>query len=138
MTRFVATRSLRAAYEATAYVVFLRGRERVLRIGARPPALPWGVHRQAAFITAWNPFGRLRPARINDRAHRRLAADLRKAGLRSFPAEGRGDAGDWPPERSLLVFGCGGKAAAAWGRRLRQNAILWIVRERPVRLVALR
>jgi hypothetical protein len=135
---FPMTASLRRVYRATAYVVRLPGREVELRIGSRPPALPWNLFRQAVFVAACNPGGRLRPATANTRAHRRLTASLRRAGACALAGEGRGDSGDWPPERSLLVFGVRREAAAALGRRLRQNAVLWLVRGRSVQLLALR
>jgi hypothetical protein len=123
---FAATAGLRPAYEATAYAVRWRGRDVVLRIAARPPSLPWGVCRQAWFITASNPFSRLCPAPANRRAGRRLAEALRRRGVRSLPAVARGEDGDWPAEPGLLVFGLNRRSAAALGRGLRQNAILQV------------
>ena len=125
---FPATARLAAAYRATAYVVRRAGREAALRIGAAPPPLPWGGCRQACFVTACNPGSRRRAAAVNRRLARRLRATLRRRGLRALPAVGRGDAGDWPPEPSLLVFGLTGRSAAALGRALRQNAVLRVGR----------
>jgi hypothetical protein len=51
---------------------------------------------------------------------------------------GRGHDGLWPPERSLLVVGLNRAAAAALGRRLRQNAIVWVCVGRRAELLALR
>ncbi len=133
---FPATARLAAVYRASAYVVRWAGREAVLRVGAPPPRLPWGTCRQACVVTACNPFSRQRAAAANWRASRRLEAALRRRGLRALPAEGRGDAGDWPPEPGLLVFGLPGRSAVALGRVLRQNAILRVDR-RAVLLVPL-
>lgn len=133
---FPATARLQAAYRATAYVVRRAGRDVVLRVGARPPPLPWGPCRQAWFVTSCNPFGRLRTPAANRRAVMRLCAALRRHGLRVLPGVGRGDAGDWPPEPSFLVFGLPRKGAASLGRTLRQNAILRVHR-RAVLLIPL-
>lgn len=133
---FAATTRLAAVYRATAYVVRLAGRGVVLRVGAPPPPLPWGACRHAWVVTACNPFSRPRPAASNRRAARRLEWALRRRGLRAVPSSARGDAGDWPPEHGHLVFGLGWRPAAALGRAIRQNAILYVGR-RSVVLVPL-
>lgn len=138
MLSFPATAALRAAYVATGYGVWLRGRTAVLRVGRAPPVLPWGVSRQAVFVSPGNPLGRRRARADNRRAQRRLRAMLAAAGLRAVPGEGRGDGGDWPPEPGVLVFGLRPPAAAALGRRLRQNAVVLLARRGAVRLLALR
>ncbi len=127
---FAATGRLTAAYRATAYVIRRAGRDAVLRIGAPPPPLPWGACRQACFVTACNPFSRSRTSAANLRAARRLQAMLRRRGLRVLAGIGRGDAGDWPAEPSVLVFGLPRRCAASLGRRLRQNAILHVGRNK--------
>jgi hypothetical protein len=53
-----------------------------------------------------------------------------------LPAEGRGDAGDWPPEPGVLVFGLSRRSAASLGRSLGQNAIVGVGR-RAVMLIPL-
>lgn len=135
---FAATAALRAAYKATIYVGRWRGRTAVLRIGDRPPPLPWGACRQAAFVTACNPRGRLRPVAMNRRAVRLLRMSLARAGWRSLAGEGRAEAGDWPAEASVLVFGMHWLGVAALGRRWRQNAVVRIVRFGRISLVSLR
>lgn len=125
---FPATARLEAVYRATAYGVTIGGRKAVLRIGVPPPKLPWGACRQAWFVTACNPRSRPRPAAANRRAARRLVLVLRQCGLRVLPGLGRGDAGDWPPEPSLLVFGLPRRSGPALGRALRQNAVLCVDR----------
>jgi hypothetical protein len=81
-------------------------------------------------VTACNPFSRARTAAANGRAARRLRALLARRGLRLLPGAGRGDAGDWPEEPSVLVFGLPRREAAWLGRTLRQNAILYVGRKR--------
>jgi carboxypeptidase C (cathepsin A) len=51
---------------------------------------------------------------------------------------GRGHDGAWAPEASLLVFGLRRAVAASLGRRLRQNAVVFVRRGAPAELVALR
>ncbi len=133
---FPATARLGAAYRATAYVVRCQGREVALRVGRAPPPLPWGGCRQAWVVTACNPGSRLRSPAANRLAARRLAWALRRRGLRSVPSVARGDAGDWPPEPGLLVFGIPRRSAAALGRAMRQNAVVEVGR-RAVVLVPL-
>lgn len=133
---FQATAGLAGVYRATAYVVRLARRDVVLRVGAPPPPLPWGGFRQACFVTACNPASRPRPDASNRRAARRLERALCRRGLRAVPSVARGDAGDWPPEYGLLVFGLSRRSAAALGRAMRQNAILQVGR-RAVELVPL-
>lgn len=135
---FAAMAALRPAYEATAYMVRWRGHVTVLRIGSASPPLPWGVCRQAVFVTASNPLGRLRPAMWNRRAEQRLRNALASAGWRKLAGEGRPDAGDWPAEASALVFGMPRPGAAALGRRWRQNAIVRVARFGRTSLVPLR
>jgi hypothetical protein len=135
---FAATAMLRAAYETTDYVGRWRGRAAVLHIGDRPPPLPWGVCRQAAFVTACNPRGRLWPTAANRRVVRLLRMSLARAGWRTLAGEGRAEAGDWPAEASVLVFGMRRPNAAALGRRWRQNAVVRIVRFGRISLVPLR
>jgi hypothetical protein len=135
---FATTAALRRAYEATAYVVCRQGRTAELRIGGRPPALPWGACWQAVFLTACNPLGRLRPPASNRRAELLLRMTLARAGWRTLAGEGRADAGDWPVEASVLVFGVRWPSAAALGRQWRQNAVVRVVRFGRIGIVPLR
>jgi hypothetical protein len=134
---FPATARASAAYHATVYRCRWRGRTLEMRIGAAPPPLPWGAKRQAVFLSACNPEGRLRSAAANRRASRRLRASLAGHAL-LLDASGEALSSDWPAEANLLVFGITARAAAALGRRWRQNAVLWLCRQRPVALRALR
>lgn len=123
---FPATARLAPAYRATAYMVRDGGRAVALRVGAPPPPLRWGGCRRGCVITACNPFSRLRPDAANRRAARRLERVLRGAGLRFAPALACADAGGWPAEPGLLVFGVTRRRGAGIGRIWRQNAILMV------------
>jgi hypothetical protein len=106
--------ALVAAYAATAYTVDGRP-DWTLRIGAACPALSSELTVQgiagAAYVSAWNPTGRRASAVANAAAHARLQAQIADMGLCAFPGWGRGDSGDWPPERSLLILGLAPDAA---------------------------
>jgi hypothetical protein len=117
---------LEAAYRATDYIV--RGGP-VIRIGERA-RLP----RPAAFVTACNPFGRAISSFQNVTAIRRLRACVGSARA----AVGTGQDGAWPPEPSLLLTGISRRVAAGLGRRLRQNAVVYIPRGRAAELLKLR
>ena len=84
-------------------------------------------------MTAWNPHGRSAPRHWNTRALTRLRTRL-------LPfIEGYGTAHDGSSaEASLLVFGLRRVVAAALGRRLRQNAVVFVRRGARAELVALR
>jgi uncharacterized membrane protein len=133
---FPACRLLGAAYAATAYIAGTT----IIRLGARSPAVDRLLGRapSACFVTACNPRGLRRGRARNLRAMARLRASLRQAGLRFVAGEGRGDDGTWPAEPSLLVLGLRRAQAAALGRRWQQNAVVFVRRNRPARLLPLR
>ena len=139
---FPVCRSLSRPYAATRYRAEVAGRWLVLHPGRHEPmadaALARYGARGAAFVTACNPLGRRAPRPVNRRALARLIAWLRGRGLAFAEGDGKGDDGAWPAEPSLLVFGLRRTMAAALGRRLRQNAVVFIRRGRPAELLALR
>ncbi len=139
---FPVCRSLLRPYGATPYRARVAGRWLVLRLGRHDPtadaALARYGARGAAVVTAWNPLGRRAPWPVNRRAQARLLARLRGCGLAFAEGEGKGEDGAWPAEAHLLVFGLRRTMAAALGRRLRQNAVVFVRRGRPAELLALR
>jgi hypothetical protein len=131
---FSVCRRMQLSYLATDYVT----RRGVIRIGERSAEVDRALSRagasRAVFVTAWNPHGRSAPRHWNAHALARL-----RAGLPAFiVGYGRGRDGTWPPEASLLVFGVRRAVAAALGRRLRQNAVVFVRRGARAELVALR
>jgi hypothetical protein len=139
---FPVCRSLSRPYAATCYRARVAGRWLALRPGRREAAADAALTRfgarGAAFVTACNPLGRRAPLPLNRRALARLRARVRERGLAFAEGEGQGDDGTWPAEPSLLVFGLRRTMAAALGRRLRQNAIVFVRRGRAAELLALR
>jgi hypothetical protein len=120
----------------------MAGRWLVLRLGRHDPAADAALARHgvrsATFVTAWNPLGRRAPRAVNRRALARLRACLHRHALAFAEGEGKGDDGAWPAEAHLLVFGLRRTMAAALGRRLRQNAVVFVRRGRPAELLVLR
>jgi hypothetical protein len=94
--------------------------------------------RTATFVTASNPSSKQRGAVANARAHRLLVAALKSGKAKLLEGEGHSQSGIWLPERSVLAFGLDQRAATAIGRRFRQNAIVFVERGRPARLLELR
>jgi uncharacterized protein len=111
----------------------------LLRIGVHSPGLEQllATHgaSTAAFVTAANPRGEARPHAENEAAMAALRASL---ALPWLPGEGRDPEGRWRAEPSLLVLGIARADAEALGRRLEQNAIVFIERGRTPELVLLR
>lgn len=131
--------SLWKAYAETVFVVFERRQEIAIRVGTLCPHVDRllatrGVH-CAAFVTAWNPRSRPWSRVANRQANQRLRAAIDRRRHRYLPGEGRPIAGDWGSEASLLVFGLTLRAATSLGRRFGQNAIVYVERGRPTRLV---
>jgi uncharacterized protein len=130
------TPQLVAAYEAALYVV--EGGP-VLRIGAPSAALDGLLQAQgaatAAFVTAANPRGEERSNAANEAAMSALRASLAWPYL---PGQGRDPEGRWRPEPSVLVLGIARAEAEALGRRLEQNAIVFVERGAAPELVLMR
>jgi hypothetical protein len=121
--------TLLRAYRNTSYQV---GDIRI-RIGRRCSAMDRllcaHASREAAFITAYNPFSRLMPPGWNQRMQKRLAGAVRRR--TALPATGslRG----WS-ETHLLVLG-DVRPIRRLARRYRQNAIVTVRLQQPARLV---
>ena len=111
----------------------------VLRIGVHDPDLDrlLDAHRasSAAFITAANPRGEARDPAVNEAAMAALRSSL---ALPWLPGEGRDPEGRWRAEPSVLVLGIARADADSLGRRLEQNAIVFIEKGRAPELVLLR
>jgi hypothetical protein len=121
--------ALLRAYRQTLY----RTTGITVRIGRRGEAMDrllsaHGV-RTAAFITAFNPGSRLRPARWNRRMQARLHQALRRR--TALPAAG--SLRFWS-EDHWLVFG-DVRPMQILARRFRQTAIVVVARRQPARLV---
>jgi hypothetical protein len=131
-----------SAYKATDYVAHDNGSAVVIRIGqcslVVDKCLVRMHARNAAFITAWNPFSSELSFEANNRWNWELKRYLSIRGVSFREGEGRGRTGEWPPEPSVLAFGISRTEASAIGRRYRQNAIVYVRLGRPAELVMLR
>jgi Protein of unknown function (DUF3293) len=118
-----------AAYRNTCYQVgavkFAIGR----RSQAMDALLSTYRVREAAFVTAFNPFSRLMPAGWNRRMHLRLTQVLRRRCILS----GTGSWRSWS-ETHVLIFG-DVRGAYRLMRLFRQNGIVIIRRGQPARLM---
>ena len=117
-----------AVYRATRYEVDDGGVRLALRIDAPCAALDAllvarGVE-EWAYLTAWNPGGRPAPAAANAEAQARLEAEVTASGRPFLRGASVADAGDWPPEPSLLVLGLPRAEALALAARYGQEAIV--------------
>ena len=91
----------------------------------------------AAIVTAWNPQSRILPPDENERRDAALLADLRSKRLRPRRCVGTSPDGNWS-EQSWLVATAGMETAVHLGREWEQNAIMWMERGQPARLLVTR
>jgi hypothetical protein len=136
--------ALRLAYERAVYGVFASpGIE--FRIGQPSDVLDAMMAinhvRSAAFVSSANVRGVATPEN-----ERRLAEFLLRSQVDSLEAspkyriyhgEGRDPEGKWTAEPSVLIMGIPRGEAEALGRRLEQNAIVWIEKGKPPELLVL-
>lgn len=136
--------ALMSAYTNASYVVFGETRassELLIRVGKPDPALDALLDAEgapcAAYVTAANPRGERRGREENAAAHDLLQIFLREKRLRFRAGEGRDPQGFWTPEPSLLVFAIDRADAEALGRRLGQNALVFVEKGRAPELIVL-
>lgn len=131
----------RRAYEETEYRV-KNEQPFVLRIGRASQEL--GALQLAkrvncsAFVTACNPFGVELTDEDNASRQLELAHELKTRSLGYFEGEGKHPGNDWPGEASYLVMGLTLEATKSLGRRLDQNAVVWIGADTVPQLILLR
>src|SRR5258708_36596155 len=106
-----------SAYRQTDYVTRGNGRVVVVRIGHRSmvvDGLLARMHaRNGAFITASNPFSKSLSLGVNEYWNRALKRYVIVRGFTFVGGEGRGRAGEWPPEPSIFAFGISRTEASA-------------------------
>ena len=130
------------AYLATDYRFGAAGNEIVLKIGKRSDQLAILFARHGvecgAFLTAYNPQGRLQSVAANDLGHIELAQLLRGKGLTIIEGAGSEGGSDWPEERSWFALGLALSSAKELGTRFAQDAILWVGPDAVPQLILLR
>lgn len=117
------TRALLHAFLNTDYEVWVGGRWRRMRIGARPtlpahasPGSEWCI------ITAFNPDARPHDRAANLRASARLRLAL--AGRALLRSRNRDPSGEWPDEPGWLFGRCRDDEVHALARRFGQRAVV--------------
>jgi hypothetical protein len=88
-----------------------------------------------AHVTASNPASRRLSDEDNMARQHELERDVAGLGVTSYPGEGVGDDGQWPPEPSLLILGIARGDAVRLGRRYGQLAVVCGERGRAGELV---
>jgi hypothetical protein len=83
------------------------------------------------FITAWNPRSMAQSEAANAAAHRLLAAEVSRRGLRSLAHRGFGADPAWEPEEGLFVLDLAIPPALDLAVQFGQNAIAAVARGRP-------
>lgn len=136
---------LEQAYRATAYEALGLGTTLDLRVGRAHPELDALLEatgrRSWAFLTAWNPGSQSLSQEENEERQGALTALLAATPGEGdepallLPGRGRGLAGDWPPEESVLALGLPVLTALDLARRFGQNALLAGQRGGTARLV---
>ena len=93
---------------------------------------------QAAYITAWNPFGRKISDNENYVAEQKLIAEIESRELFYLKGESIDPSGLWPNEPSLLIFGITLESAKELVKRYRQNGFIYISDDAKPQLILLR
>ena len=137
----VKTAVLFEAFRNTSFSARTPNGEICIRVGERCPVLDQllmqGGHDSWAYVTAWNPGGKLTTGPENLQSQRMLERELRERRLPYHSGEGKGDVGNWPPEASVLILGISEERALDLGQRYGQAAIVFGERSQPARLVLL-
>lgn len=119
---------LERAYRNTTYIVDVPDGAMAIRIGERCPRLDALLAKHGtscwALVTAWNPRSEQLSNKNNELRNKSLCAELRQRGYAALKGRGQADAGDWPPEESLLVLGMVAADAVALGARYGQHAVV--------------
>ena len=93
---------------------------------------------QAAYITAWNPFGRKISDNENYVAEQKLIAEIESRELFYLNGESIDPTGLWVNEPSLLVFGITLESAKELVKRYHQDGFLYIGNNAKPQLILLR
>jgi hypothetical protein len=122
--------ALLEAYRRTTFVVADTPNGRLsLRVGQHCAELEalLAIHGVTtwAYVTAFNPGSLPLSAEENAGRQRRLVSSVARLGLASYPGEGVGDDGRWPPEPSLLILGITREAAGKLGSEFGQLAVVY-------------
>ncbi len=93
---------------------------------------------QAAYITAWNPFGEKISDDENHVAEQKLITEIESRGLSYLKGESIDPSGLWPSEPSLLVLGISLESAKLLVKRYHQDGFIYIGDDTKPQLILLR
>ena len=93
---------------------------------------------QAAYITAWNPFGEKISDNENYVAEQKLIAEIESRNLFYLTGESIDPSGLWVNEPSLLVFGITLESTKELVKRYRQDGFIYIGNDAKPQLILLR
>ena len=93
---------------------------------------------QAAYITAWNPFGEKISDDENYVAEQKLITEIESRDLSYLKGESSDPSGLWPSEPSLLVLGISLESAKALVKRYHQDGFIYIGDDTKPQLILLR
>ena len=93
---------------------------------------------QAAYITAWNPFGKRISDNENYVAEQKLIAEIESRNLFYLTGESIDPSGLWVNEPSLLVFGITLESTKELVKRYRQDGFIYIGNDAKPQLILLR
>jgi Protein of unknown function (DUF3293) len=130
------------AYMATDYRLGHTDQEIVLTIGQHSPRLAAlfainGVN-CGAFLTAYNPQGKIQSDEANALGHFELASKLQELGLHAIEGSGSEEGTEWPAEKSFFALGLALEPAKAIGIHFDQDAIVWVGPDAVPQLILLR
>ncbi|MFM2045442.1 MAG: hypothetical protein RLY86_4018 [Pseudomonadota bacterium] len=130
--------ALRAAYDATLYIIRDGKREVQVRANRLNPDLDRLLESHGAAelvcITAWNPRSEKLAEAVNTAATKRLKDMLEEEDLGWLPHEGRSPSGDWV-EKGFAVFDLPAADALALAEMFGQYAILWAAFDQPAQVL---
>lgn len=119
---------LERAFLNTRYIVDAPGGAIAIRIGECCPSLDALLAEHGVtcwtFVTANNPKAEKLNNKINMLRNISLCAEVLDRGCALLTGRGQADAGDWPEEESVLVFGMNAADAVALGARYGQHAVV--------------
>ena len=93
---------------------------------------------QAAYITAWNPFGKKISDDENHVAEQKLITEIESRDLSYLKGESSDPSGLWPSEPSLLVLGISLESAKVLVKRYHQDGFIYIGGDTKSQLILLR
>lgn len=130
------------AYQATNYRFDVDQQEIILNIGKYSNQLAMLFYKHdvncGAFITAFNPQGKIQSDQANEQAHVQLLKQLQDLGIESFEGSGSEAGTQWPAERSHFALGLELETASTLGRHFNQDAIVWVSADAVPQLILLR